>query len=117
MVLAYDIFIAARNVAAILGIMASIVVSVGIIHTKAIGPWVAKPIAKAIRHELTDAVEAIILSDLIQHLLTEQIEEVVTHEMQQVLRVLAEHDARLKRIENNTSFVRDRMAERPPRDT
>lgn len=125
----FDAWVFITRVAAVLGVISGILVSAGIIHARVIGPWVAKPVAKAIRHELSEAVEAIILSDLIQGHIKEHTEEIVAHEMVQVMRVLAEYDdkittldtkvdnvhERLTVLEGNVQFIKDRMAERPPR--
>lgn len=89
----------------ILGMIAAVIIAIGIIHTKVVAPWIAKPVAKAVKNELIDAVEAIILSDLIQDGLKETIEEHVTHEMRQILAILHEHDERLIRIENAAGFL------------
>jgi hypothetical protein len=104
-----------RAVAAVLGVIATIVGSIAVIWGKAAGPWIAKPISRAIRRELTEAVEAIILSDLIQSHIRESTEESVAAELGQVMGVLHDHEQRLARIELNTEFVAARMAERPPR--
>lgn len=94
-----------KNVAAVLGAIAVIIAAIGTIHVKITGPWIARPVAKAIKHELSDLVEVIVLSDPIQQLFKEAAEEVVAHEMREVLELLHEHGLRLERIENSTGFL------------
>lgn len=104
-----------RDVAAVLGILAAVVTALGVIWGKALGPWVARPLSIAVRRELNEAVEAIILSDLIQGHIKEATEEAVVVELKTVTRVLADHAKRLERIEADTKYVAGRMAERPAR--
>lgn len=126
MVLAINWLHILENASKILGMIAAVIIAVGVIHTKVVAPWIAKPVAKAVKHELVDAVrdiiisdliqenlqqalketvEAIILSDFIQDQLKEVIEEHVSHEMRTVINILHEHDERLIRIENAAGFL------------
>jgi uncharacterized iron-regulated membrane protein len=46
-----------RDVAAVLGIVASIVLSFTIINGKFFSPWIAKPLVKAVKQEVSDIVQ------------------------------------------------------------
>lgn len=104
------------GLAAVLGSVAAIITSVSVIWSRTVGPYLAKPIAKAIRHELTEAVEIIFAdSPVIHEHIREVTQEVVAKESAVIVAHLRDHEERLSRIEEQTAFVADRMAERPKR--
>lgn len=90
-----------KNIAAVLGVIAAALVSLGVIHQKAISPWIAKPVAKALQRELEDQVELILFGDKMMEQLKEVVQEQVVEGNTVVVEMLKEHETRLDSIEHN----------------
>lgn len=105
-----------QQLAAIIISVGAVVSALAVINAKVIAPWIAKPIARAVRHELTEFVEIVFVDSHVLHEhIREVTEEVIASEMRQIMLILQEYDDRLIKIESNTEYVKDRMIERPPR--
>lgn len=90
-----------KTIAAGLGIVAAALTALGIIHQKAISPWIAKPVAKALQRELEDQIELILFGDKMMDQLKEVIQEQVVEGNTVVVEMLKEHEHRLDSIEQN----------------
>lgn len=108
--LSFDLW---KNVAAVLGVIASIIAALGVIHSKVIAPWIAKPVAKAVRGEMVEFVEIVFLeSDVLREHVREITEETIALNLVPVVEMLRDHHNRLERIEKGTKFIADRVRAR-----
>lgn len=97
--------------------VASLVAALAVINSKFVAPYLAKPIAKAVKNELTEFVEvAFVGSEVLHEHIKETTEEIVGREMKVLITMMRNHEARLEAIERNTAYVKNRMEERPARD-
>lgn len=90
-----------RNAAAGLGIIATAIVSIGIIYSRFFSPFLARPLASALRKELGEEVLIIIGSDEVQHV----IQETVSSEMGVVIDHLMDVSERLEVVEVRTAAI------------
>jgi len=78
-----------RNVVLILAGIASVITSLGIINAKVIAPLIAKPLANALKKELSELIEVTMLSDPLMAQFGEHIEEVVARESATIVTQIA----------------------------
>lgn len=104
-----------RQLATYLGIFAGILVSLGIIQVKFISPFLAKPLAKALKAELRDEVIDALKSpesqEFIQEAVAKETSVVVGHIHDFERRTdqkFSALDIRIKQLENNTKRLVDR---------
>lgn len=88
-----------KSFSTVTGLVAGLILSIGIINTRFVAPFLARPLAKALRSELTETIEAILLSDAVMAQFNEQIEEVVVKNTQPIVQELVGLESRVTKIE------------------
>lgn len=98
-----------RNIVLGLAAAASAITSIGIINSKVIAPYLAKPLANALQKELSEMVEAIVLSDPITLQIEEVVEEVVARESGVLIQHIMEMKEEMRLMSFRLSQVEQRQ--------
>lgn len=98
------------TIAAVIGAVAAIITGCGIIWARVVAPIIARPVARAVRHELAEFVEVVFVdSGVVHDHIAEVAGEAVAANLAPVTELLHDHESRLERIERDTRWLRRHM--------